>query len=107
MVRASLVLLITSFAFACADDGGGSDPQDDASAALYSSNCAGCHGGDGEGGIGDFPALTAVVPPMSVTQIESSIRDGVGDDMPAFTEAQITDSELTPLAEWVKGEFGG
>ncbi|MCX6372431.1 MAG: cytochrome c [Actinobacteria bacterium] len=69
-----------------------------AGAAIYTSNCAGCHSTDGSGGSGpniqgkdDLAAIVAQVT-------------GGGSSMPAF-EGQLSTAEIQSVAEYVANGF--
>jgi mono/diheme cytochrome c family protein len=63
-------------------------------AALYSANCASCHGVSGEGGIG--PDLRGVT---DTAIVETQVAAGAGS-MPAFGDELSTD-EISALATYV------
>jgi mono/diheme cytochrome c family protein len=65
-------------------------------AALYSANCASCHGVNGEGGIG--PDLRGVI---DTAIVETQVAAGAGS-MPAFGDKLSTD-EISALATYVVG----
>ena len=72
-------------------------PQSDIdAAALFSANCASCHGAGGEGGIG--PELLGE---DDVARIETQVANG-GGSMPAFG-ATLSAEEISALAEYVVG----
>ncbi|MBI2831742.1 MAG: c-type cytochrome, partial [Chloroflexi bacterium] len=69
-------------------------------AALYSSNCASCHGANREGG--SASALTpAALAGRSLSQVTNTIAGGVGS-MPGYSSL-MTSNEMSALAEWLKG----
>lgn len=87
------------------------ETQGDASAGqeLYVSNCSGCHGTDGGGGIG--PSLKLADGPKSwtVTQFNTVLREGklpngeeLGAVMPRFAETQLTDADIANIFAYVK-----
>ncbi len=76
------------------------DPSSGGSAA-YASQCAGCHGANGEGGLG--PSLQASV--MPTTEIESVISGGLGT-MPGFSTS-LTSEQITELAAFTASFQGG
>ncbi|MBI4301323.1 MAG: c-type cytochrome [Chloroflexi bacterium] len=57
--------------------------------------CAGCHGPNAEGGIG--PSLKG----RKGEQITAAVRNGKGI-MPAFTQAQVSDSELQSIIAFIE-----
>jgi mono/diheme cytochrome c family protein len=96
----------------CGDkgDSGGSDPiseiaalDGDATAGetVYTTNCAGCHGSSGEGGVG--PALADVVPGSNVESLISIVYDGVGT-MPAYGEVLVS-QEIADLVAYLQANF--
>ena len=65
-------------------------------AALFTANCAVCHGGSGQGRSGpDLRPLTT----EDLSRIEHQIRNG-GIAMPAFGST-FSDQQVTDLAEYV------
>lgn len=87
------------------------ETQGDASAGqeIYASNCAGCHGADGGGGIG--PSLKLADGPKSwtVAQFNTVLREGklpdgkeLGAVMPRFSDSQLTDADIANLFAYVK-----
>jgi len=77
-------------------------------ASLFSRNCAGCHGKDGN--LGPAPPLNdalyrAIVPRE---QVEQAVRKGrKGTPMPAFARRQggpLSDDEIAVLVRGIKGE---
>ena len=107
-MRTWMAILAASALVAC----GGEDKGDDTAGggggadggALYDTNCASCHGANGEGGVG--VALNAgVAAGMSEADIEAVILNGVPPTMPAFDS--LSDDEISAIAGYVKAEFGG
>jgi mono/diheme cytochrome c family protein len=68
-------------------------------ALFRSAGCAGCHGQDGEGGVG--PAL----PGHTAEQVERQVRVPKGDVMPAYSEEQLSDADLSQIIAWI-GSLG-
>lgn len=105
-----LVAVVLLFVAGCSSDSG--ETSDDAESAenntgavaedtanaeeIYSGNCASCHGGNLEGGMG--PSLETVGANMSETEIADVIKNGRGQ-MPAIT--QLQDDEVQELASWL------
>jgi mono/diheme cytochrome c family protein len=82
------------------DSGGGSTPQTPG-AALYASNCASCHGGDGGGGVGPQLAGGAVVKRFpSVDDQIAFVSEGSGS-MPAFG-GQLSPAEIRQVVEYTR-----
>lgn len=78
--------------------------------ALYSSNCAGCHGRDGKGGIavslGD-PVYLAIADDATISRVTSN---GVpGTSMPAFAEKAggfLTEAQLQAITSGIREKWG-
>jgi mono/diheme cytochrome c family protein len=91
---------------ACGDDGGGGGGGEESlGEAVYSENCARCHGPDGEGGVGPQLGGGAVVE--SFPDIEDQltvIREG-RNAMPAFGES-LTAEEIEAVARYERDELG-
>ena len=68
-----------------------------AGADVYASNCAGCHGVNGEGSTG--PAMADEVPSKSDAELENLITNGIGDMPPVPLDAQDMDDLLAYLRE--------
>ncbi|PTX62580.1 cytochrome c551 [Melghirimyces profundicolus] len=83
---------------ACAPPGGTKQgPSEESSPkALYSNNCASCHGQNLEGNAG--PSLKNVGAEHSKEDIEQIIKNGKGQ-MPA--QNQLSDAQRDKLAEWL------
>ncbi|MBX7173330.1 MAG: c-type cytochrome [Pyrinomonadaceae bacterium] len=74
--------------------------------AVYTSNCARCHGADGKGNtqLGreyDVPDLTITARKMSLTRVKNIISKGAGD-MPAFGK-KLKAAQIASLASYVRG----
>jgi cytochrome c551 len=67
-------------------------------AAIFASNCAGCHSLDGSGGAG--PDLRGE---DSVDKVVGQVTNG-GANMPAF-EGQLSPAEIQSVAEYVANGF--
>jgi len=76
--------------------GGGTVASD--GAAVFASNCAGCHGTDGSGGAG--PDLRGE---DSVDKVINQVTSG-SENMPAF-EGQLSAAEIQSVAEYVTNGF--
>lgn len=73
--------------------------------ALYGKSCAGCHGGDGSGGIGPRLAGTMVKKfPEAAAQI-AVVTDG-RRGMPAFG-TRLTAEEIAAVVEYTRTVLGG
>lgn len=71
---------------------------------LYGESCAGCHGGDGSGGIGPRLAGRVVArypDPIAQTAV---VVDGRGG-MPAFG-ARLSDEEIAAIVEYTRTVLG-
>ncbi|WP_411844295.1 c-type cytochrome [Salinicoccus sp. HZC-1] len=62
-------------------------------------NCASCHGQDFSGGMG--PALAGTS--LEESEFTDVVRNGRGQ-MPAFSQDQIADEDLTALYEFMAGQ---
>ncbi|AKG73986.1 c-type cytochrome [Salinicoccus halodurans] len=62
-------------------------------------NCASCHGQDFSGGMG--PALAGTS--LDEATFTETVRNGKGS-MPAFSQDQIADEDLTALYEFMAGQ---
>ena len=104
-----LVAVVLLFVAGCSSDSG--ETSDDAESGedntgavaatanaeeIYSGNCASCHGGNLEGGMG--PSLETVGTNMSESEIADVIQNGRGQ-MPAMS--QLQDDEVQELASWL------
>jgi mono/diheme cytochrome c family protein len=82
------------------DSGSGSTPQTPG-AAVYASDCASCHGADGEGGVGPQLADGAVVKQFpSVDEQIAFVREGSGS-MPAFG-GQLSPAQIRQVVEYTR-----
>lgn len=94
----------------------GQEPDETAAAAetqgdstaggkSYATSCAGCHGAEGQGGIG--PAMEKVNE-WTLAQFTTVLREGktpereLGAVMPRFTDAQLTDSDVANVYAFIK-----
>lgn len=76
-------------------------------AALYSSNCSGCHGTSGGGGVG--PALAgedALTRFDNAGAVAKFVAVGAPGRMPGF-ETRLSPDEINAIAEFVFGGFEG
>ena len=114
MLRRSRLLLAALFGAsalllaACGgDSGGGGDAGDEESLGqqVYSTNCARCHGPDGEGGVG--PQLGDGAVKENYPDLEDQltvIREG-RNGMPSW-EGQLTPEEIEAVAVYEREELG-
>ncbi len=97
----ALTLLLVACAGTDKETGGlVGDPE--AGADVYATNCASCHGANGEGGTGS--AMTEAVPESTDAQIEDEIVNGNDEGMPAFT---LEDQEMADLLAYLRETYGG
>lgn len=79
----------------------GLDPEAAAGAELYITNCAGCHGGQGEGrGLAGFPAIGEYVDLLAIAR-----RGAAESGMPPFAEAYggpLTEDELASIVTYTR-----
>ena len=125
MIRCLLVILGALALVACAQgaDEPELDPVLEAGREVYSSTCATCHGGNGEGG--SAPALEDVLTTFSqcadqvewITLGSQRFQDEIGRTygdtekeitavMPEFGES-LTDTEIAQVAAFERHRFGG
>jgi mono/diheme cytochrome c family protein len=73
----------------------------DGAMVFQNSGCGGCHGANGEGGIG--PALAGNANLADAHAVVDQILHG-GGGMPPF--AQLTDEEIAAVAEFIRSSWG-
>jgi glucose dehydrogenase len=66
--------------------------------AIYSENCAMCHGATRQGMSGQVPALTGITSRMKRSEIQATVLDGKGE-MPSFH--QFTPSDIEALLDYL------
>ena len=76
------------------NNNGGGETTD--AEAIFSNNCASCHGNDLEGGMG--PALTEVGSELSADEINDIITNGSDGGMPAGV---IDGAEKEAVVKWL------
>lgn len=87
---------------ACSSAGGGSaddtlaDPQLEEGRKLFATDCAACHGANGEGGVGPKLAGNVKKRYPNIADQEAVILNGRGN-MPAFKE-KLTPEQVTAVA---------
>jgi len=78
-------------------------------AALYSENCAGCHGSEGRGGAAIALANPVYLAIADDTAIRKVIANGVrGTAMPAFAESaggMLTDAQIDLIAKEIRSRW--
>ncbi|WP_261663645.1 c-type cytochrome [Deinococcus sp. Marseille-Q6407] len=73
---------------------------------TFSSTCGGCHGADGQGGVG--PAMTKDATGWSQPEFFSTVREGnsprgeLAAMMPRFAKEQVSDDDLNNIYAWVQ-----
>ena len=74
-------------------------------ADLFASNCAGCHGARGEGGVG--PALAGGLTRFeSIDEVVSFVSTGVPGSMPGF-ETRLSPEEIEAVVDYVWVDLAG
>ncbi len=71
--------------------------------ALYGSDCSGCHGESGEGGLG--PSMSEVVSGHDDAAIVEITLLGLGEDMPAHE--YLSDQDVADILAWLTANFSG
>jgi mono/diheme cytochrome c family protein len=74
----------------------------DGAQVFISAGCVGCHGANGEGGVG--PALAGNPEVDDATYVVNRIIHG-GGIMPAFGD-QLSDEEIAAVATYVRNSWG-
>lgn len=75
------------------------DGDASAGASVFSGNCAGCHGADGDSG--SAPNLSAKVLSLSDSELLTIVLNGKGD-MPAIS---LEDQEAADLLEYLRTSY--
>ena len=75
----------------------------DVGAVLYETNCQGCHGVSGEGGLG-VALNDGLLATLSDERIAEVIRDGLPPGMPGFSSS-LTEDEITSLIDFLRANF--
>ena len=96
LVLGSLLVLV-----GCGGDSGGTAGGD--GAAIYRSNCALCHGADGQGGTRS-PSLVVSVPGSSESELTDVVTDGIRA-MPEFGSS-LTRDEIDAVVQFLLNEWG-
>ena len=74
-------------------------------AELFASNCAGCHGSGGEGGVG--PALAGGLARFgSMEEVVAFVSTGVPGSMPGF-ETRLSPEEIEAVVDYVWVDLAG
>jgi mono/diheme cytochrome c family protein len=74
--------------------------------ALYGRNCAGCHGGDGSGGIGPRLSNGRVVARFPNAAAQIAVVSGGRGGMPAFS-GRLSDAEIAAIVEYTRTTLAG
>ncbi len=119
LASSALVLVATVAVVACGDDDDGGEDTSarveaisasvsagevtEDGADLYAKNCASCHGGDGQGGIG--PQLAGVVADnLTVEEHVTVVMNGRAT-MPSFASS-LTDDEAAAIVLYERTDLG-
>lgn len=98
LVLGSLLVLV-----GCGGEGGDSGGTAGADgAAVYRSNCAICHGANGQGGTG--PPLVGNVPGFSESDLTNIVTNGIRT-MPAFGSS-LSEEEIDAVVQFLLNELG-
>lgn len=91
------------------DNGNGSGSDDPPAAAsseaqtiFVDAGCAECHGDQGQGVEGEAGSLQGTR--QILDQFETRVRNGRGQAMPAYSEAEISDEEIEIVHEWLRNQ---
>jgi mono/diheme cytochrome c family protein len=80
-------------------------PDATAGAGLFQATCSGCHGSEGEGGVG--PALAGGLSRFSSeVEVATFVSTGVPGRMPGF-ETRLGPDEINAVVEFVWTELAG
>jgi len=75
-------------------------------ASIYAANCASCHGVNGEGVGGVFPALAGNEALADATAtIEAVLHGRPGTSMPAFGD-RLSDAEVAAVVSYIRNSWG-
>lgn len=111
MRRNNLLIAATAAALAFASSVSAADGK-----SIYSSNCASCHGGNGQGTPGLAPALkgSAFVTGSKVEDVIATVKDGRDGDrkkyknlpiaMPAWGK-QLSDADIKAVVDYLRGDL--
>ncbi|WP_158263794.1 c-type cytochrome [Deinococcus arcticus] len=93
---------------AAGETAGDTEGDTEAGRQVYASNCAGCHGQQGEGALGPSLVNEEGVQSWSVAQFTATLREGrtptrqLSQAMPRFSEDQISDPQVANLLAYIK-----
>jgi mono/diheme cytochrome c family protein len=80
-------------------------PDTAVGAGLFQESCAGCHGAEGEGGVG--PALAGGLPRFeSVQEVAGFVSAGVPGRMPGF-ETRLHPDQVNAIAQHLWNDLAG
>jgi mono/diheme cytochrome c family protein len=80
-------------------------PDVSAGTELFASNCSGCHGPGGEGGLG--PALAGGLESFeAVEDVARFVSNGIPGRMPGF-ETRMTPDQVNAVAQFVWSDLAG
>ncbi len=81
-------------------------PAGSAGEALYAANCSACHGANGQGQSGTFPALagSAAVTAADPTALITLVKHGAGT-MPAYG-TRLSDADIAALLTYIRSTWG-
>ncbi len=74
--------------------------------ALYQQRCAGCHGGDGSGGIGPRLAGGRVIDKYPQPEDQAAVVSGGRGGMPSFA-ARLTPDEIAAVVDYTRTVLAG
>lgn len=100
----ALALALTGCALFEDDDGGGDATPVTDGRALYSQNCASCHGASGQGGIGPALGGGAVADKFTVEEHTAIVVGGQGG-MPPFGE-RLSEDQIDAKVAFERDELG-
>lgn len=105
----AVLLTITLGMTACGDDGDGGDGSRASGSAdgetIYNQNCASCHGGEGEGGVGPEVGGGVLVEKYSVDEQREIVAEG-RNNMPGFGSS-LSDDEIDAVVVYERDVLGG
>ena len=104
-----VVVALVALAFVVAlfvnEPGGGSTASTSPGEAIFSANCATCHGAEGQGGAGPRLAGRVVKDfPDPADQI-AFVRDG-RDGMPSFGGGRLSEREIAQVVDYTRTKLG-
>jgi mono/diheme cytochrome c family protein len=87
------------------DDGDGADSDVVIDGpTIYTQNCASCHGGRGQGGIGPEIGGGTVAEKFTVEEHTAVVADGQGG-MPSF-DSQLSEAQIEAVVAFERDELG-